>query len=111
MWRKALLLKYTRLPIPFFFKSKFNFSQTVGEMVFVHFEVVAVMSTAVLLHARFCMIEDSGRSKRREVTMSTNVPSSELHCPVYECNCTQVNTAVYPTWTQLYCSNFLLLIS
>ena len=41
-------------------KSMFNFSQTVGEMVFVHFEVVAVMSTAVLLHARFCVIEDIG---------------------------------------------------
>ena len=39
MWRKALLLKYIGLPIPLFFKSKFNFSQTVGEMVFVSFEV------------------------------------------------------------------------
>ena len=39
VWRKTLLLKYIRLPIPFFSKSKFNFSQTVGEMVFVSFEV------------------------------------------------------------------------
>ena len=39
MWRKALLLKYIGLPIPLFFKSKINFSQTVGEMVFVSFEV------------------------------------------------------------------------
>ena len=38
MWRKSLLLKYIGLPIPFF-KSKFNFSQTVGEMIFVSFEV------------------------------------------------------------------------
>ena len=38
MWRKALLLKYIRLPI-LFLKSKFNFSQTAGEMVFVSFEV------------------------------------------------------------------------
>ena len=46
MWRKALLLKYIELP---FLKkkkkkkkkkkSKFNISQTVGEMVFVSFEV------------------------------------------------------------------------
>ena len=34
---KNLLLKYIGLPIPFFSKSKFNFSQTVGEMVFVSF--------------------------------------------------------------------------
>ena len=39
MWRKAPQLKYIGLPIPFFFKSKFNFSQTVGEIVFVSFEV------------------------------------------------------------------------
>ena len=42
LWRKALLLKYIELPIPFFsffLKSTFNFSQTVGEMVFVSFEV------------------------------------------------------------------------
>ena len=41
MEKKNLLLKYIRLPIPpsSFFKSKFNFSQTVGEMVFVSFEV------------------------------------------------------------------------
>ena len=40
VWRKSLLLKYIGLPIPpFFFKSKFNFSQTVCEMVFVSFEV------------------------------------------------------------------------
>ena len=38
MWRKALLLKYIGLPTPFL-KSKFNFSQTVGEMVNVSFEV------------------------------------------------------------------------
>ena len=40
MWRKALLLKYIGLPIPLLKKkSKFNFSQTIGEMVFVSFEV------------------------------------------------------------------------
>ena len=41
MEKKNLLLKYIGLPIPpsSFFKSKFNFSQTVGEMVFVSFEV------------------------------------------------------------------------
>ena len=40
MWRKALLLKYIGLQSPpFKKKSKFNFSQTVGEMVFVSFEV------------------------------------------------------------------------
>ena len=38
VWRKVLLLKYIGLPIPLF-KSTFNFSQTVGEMVFVSFEV------------------------------------------------------------------------
>ena len=37
MWRRALLLKYIGLPIPFFLKS--NFSRTVCEMVFVSFEV------------------------------------------------------------------------
>ena len=36
MWRKVLLLKYIGL---LFLKSTFNFSQTVGEMVFVSFEV------------------------------------------------------------------------
>ena len=41
LWRKALLLKYIRLPIPLKInkKSTFNFSQTVDEMVFVGFEV------------------------------------------------------------------------
>ena len=40
MWRKTLLLKYIGLPTHFFKKkSKFNFSQIVGEMVFVSFEV------------------------------------------------------------------------
>ncbi len=40
MWRKALLLKYIGLRSPpLKKKSKFNFSQTVGEMVFVSFEV------------------------------------------------------------------------
>ena len=39
MWRKAPQLKYIGLPIPFFFKSKFNFRQTVGEIVFVGFKV------------------------------------------------------------------------
>ena len=40
MWRKALLLKYIGLPIPpSVFLYTFNFSQTVGEMVFVSFEV------------------------------------------------------------------------
>ena len=39
MWRKALLLKYIELLIPFKKKSMFNFSQIVGEMVFVSFEV------------------------------------------------------------------------
>ena len=39
MWRKALLLKYIRLKKIFKKKSKFNFSQTVGEIVFVSFEV------------------------------------------------------------------------
>ena len=40
LWRKALLLKYIELPILFKKKkSKFNFSQTFGEMVFVSFEV------------------------------------------------------------------------
>ena len=42
VWRKALLLKYIGLPIPFKKKSTFNFSQTVGEMVFVSFEVEKV---------------------------------------------------------------------
>ena len=40
LWRKALLLKYIGLPISSFKnKSAFSFSQTVGEMVFVSFEV------------------------------------------------------------------------
>jgi len=39
MWRKVLLLKYIGLLILLFLKSTFNFSQTVGEMVFVSFEV------------------------------------------------------------------------
>ena len=46
MWRNVLLLKYIGLPIPppppqifNFLPSSFNFSQTVGEMDFVSFEV------------------------------------------------------------------------
>ena len=39
LWRKDILLKYIGLPTPLLKKSKFNFSQTVGEMVFVSFEV------------------------------------------------------------------------
>ena len=38
VWRKALLLKYVGLPIPLFL-IYFNFSQTVGEIVFESFEV------------------------------------------------------------------------
>ena len=57
---KSPFVKVHQVTDTLFKKSMFNFSQTVGEMVFVHFEVVAVMSTAVLLHARFCVIEDIG---------------------------------------------------
>ena len=39
LWRKNPSIKVHRVTDPLFSKSKFNFSQTVGEMVFVSFEV------------------------------------------------------------------------
>ena len=39
MWRKKPSIKVHWVTDPLFFKPKFNFSQTVGEMVFVSFEV------------------------------------------------------------------------
>ena len=39
MWRKSSSVNVHRVTDPLFFKSKFNFSQTVGKMVFVSFEV------------------------------------------------------------------------
>ena len=63
MWRKALLVKYTGLPIPppppplfFFLKYTFNFSQTVGEMVFVSFEVEKMRMFLVHSMARWCWV-------------------------------------------------------
>ena len=52
---KALLLKYIRLPIPFF-KYTFNFSQTVGEMVFVSFEVEKMRMFLVQSIVRWCVV-------------------------------------------------------
>ena len=63
MWRRALsLLKYIGLPIPLFLKSKFNFSRTVCEMVFVSFEVekmrmfLVVHWSCVLLRSRGAVV-------------------------------------------------------
>ena len=56
LWRKALLLKYIGLPIPFDKKSTFNFSQTVGEMVFVSFEVEKMRIFLVQSIVRWCWV-------------------------------------------------------
>ena len=56
VWRKALLLKYIGLPIPFFFKYTFNFSQTVGEMVFISFEVETMRMFLVQSMVRWCWV-------------------------------------------------------
>ena len=56
MGRKALLLKYIGLPIPPLKKSKFNFSQTVGEMVFVSFEVEKMRMFLVQSIVRWCWV-------------------------------------------------------
>ena len=57
--KKNLLLKYFRLPFtdPLFSKSKFNFSQTVGEMVFVSLEVKKMRMFLVQSVARwYCVL-------------------------------------------------------
>ena len=60
LWRKALLLKVHRFTDPFFFlfffKSTFNFSQTVGEMVFVSFEVEKMRTFLVYSIVRWCWV-------------------------------------------------------
>ena len=59
LWRKALLLKYIGLPIPLknkIKKSTFNFSQTVGEMVFVSFEVEKMRMFSVQSIVRWCWV-------------------------------------------------------
>ena len=72
--RKSLLLKYIVLPPPpppppffvlflfllfffyFFYISKFNFSQTVGEMVFVSFEVEKMRMFLVQSVVQYCVL-------------------------------------------------------
>ena len=61
MWRKALLLKCIGLPIPhppfyFIILSTFNFGQTVGEMVFVSFEVEKMRMFLVQAIVRWCWV-------------------------------------------------------
>ncbi len=57
VWRKALLLKYIGLPISSFKnKSAFSFSQTVGEMVFVSFEVERMGMFLVQSVVRWCWV-------------------------------------------------------
>ena len=60
MWRKVLLLKYIGEPIPLKKKKKkkstFNFSQTVGEMVFVSFEVEKMRVFLVQSIVRWCWV-------------------------------------------------------
>ena len=56
MWRKTLLLKYIRLLIPHFFKYTFNFSQTVGEMVFVSSEVEKMRMFLVQSMVHWCWV-------------------------------------------------------
>ena len=57
VWRKALLLKYIGLPISSFKnKSAFGFSQTVGEMVFVSFEVERMGMFLVQSVVRWCWV-------------------------------------------------------
>ena len=57
VWRKALLLKYIGLPISSFKnKSVFSFSQTVGEMVFVSFEVERMGMFLVQSVVRWCWV-------------------------------------------------------
>ena len=54
---KPFFLKYIGLPIPFFFfLSTFNFSQTVGEMVFVSFEVEKMRMFLVQSIVRWCWV-------------------------------------------------------
>ena len=52
--RKAFLLKHIGLPIPLKKKSTFNFSQTVGEMVFVSFEAEKMRMFLVQSIVRWC---------------------------------------------------------
>ena len=61
VWRKALLLKHIGFPIPplffsSFFLYTFNFSQTVGEMVFVSFEVEKMIIFLVQSIVRWCWV-------------------------------------------------------
>ena len=56
VWRKALLLKYIGLPLPPFFLITFNFGQTVGEMVFVSFEVEKMRMFLVQSIVRWCWV-------------------------------------------------------
>ena len=57
MWRKALLLKYTGLPIPLFLNIRSTLvSQTVNEMVFVSFEVEKMRMFLVQSIVRWCWV-------------------------------------------------------